>query len=118
MNRLIASICAAVAVVWIGCAAQALAQAPGRMTTEGFSDLAERLMPAVVNIATTQRIDGVGQPPRARGGKGGQFDDLFGDENLNEVSSLGSGFIVSAAGNIVTNNHVIEGADQIGRAHV
>jgi serine protease Do len=92
-------------------APQATAQT--RYPAEGFGDLAERLMPAVVNIATTQRIDGVGAPPRPRSGPGSRTDELFGDENLNEVSSLGSGFVVTAQGVVVTNNHVIEGADQI-----
>ena len=57
-----------------------------RYPAEGFGDLAERLMPAVVNIATTQRIDGVGQPPRPRSGPGSRTDELFDDRNLNEVS--------------------------------
>jgi serine protease Do len=76
-----------------------------RLPPEGFGDLAERLMPAVVNVSTTQRIRGL-EAPHAR-------PDLFGDGSLSRVSSLGSGFVISAEGVIVTNNHVIEGADEI-----
>jgi serine protease Do len=91
----------------IGALAPALAQT--RLPPQGFADLAERLMPAVVNIATTQRIEGVGPAPG-----GDALGDFVGpDRGLGEVNSLGSGFVINANGLIVTNNHVIEGATQI-----
>ncbi len=111
MIRLLSHVMAALCVGVLATATPAAAQS--RYPAEGFGDLAERLMPAVVNIATTQRIDGVGQPPRPRSGPGSRTDELFDDRNLNEVSSLGSGFIVTAQGVVVTNNHVIEGADHV-----
>jgi serine protease Do len=83
------------------------AAAQTRLPPEGFADLAERLMPAVVNIATTQRVQGLTQAPR-----GGRFGESFGPD-AGEVSSLGSGFLISADGVVVTNNHVIDGADEI-----
>jgi serine protease Do len=84
-----------------------------------FADLADKLSPAVVNISTAQTID---QPER--GGppipEGSPFEDLFRDFYENgrprspqTVQSLGSGFVISAEGYIVTNNHVIEEADEI-----
>jgi serine protease Do len=83
-----------------------------------FADLAERLSPAVVNISTRQSVGQAGgvRPPTP---PGGQFEDLFRDffernrRGPRSVSSLGSGFVIDPSGVIVTNNHVIENADEI-----
>jgi serine protease Do len=93
---------------------------------ESFADLVDKLTPAVVNISTTQTVEGgansmgemLMQPPEG----GTSPDDLpelfkkFYGENDNgehKTTSLGSGFVISADGYIVTNQHVVEKADEI-----
>jgi serine protease Do len=98
------------------------AQARGSM--ESLAPLVEQVMDAVVNIKASQTVDRTNAP--APENPGGPLDDLFNDffnqrrgEGNREQgpqrrgNSLGSGFVIDAAGYIVTNNHVIEGANDI-----
>jgi serine protease Do len=87
-----------------------------------IADLSAGLLDAVVNISTSQSVksDGKGpQPPQIQEGSPFQefFDDFFdgegGERGNQKVSSLGSGFVIDPSGYVVTNNHVIEGADDI-----
>jgi serine protease Do len=88
-----------------------------------FNQLAEMASPAVVNIRTVKTIKGGGpvfrQFQRDPWGKNSPFKEFFeryfGDDMQREFKqpSLGSGFIIDKAGFVVTNNHVIEDADQI-----
>ena len=82
-----------------------------------FADLAERLMPSVVNISTTQTIVTNNNPfPNFQFPPGSPFEDMFkefGTPQERKSSALGSGFIIDEKGIVVTNNHVIQGADDI-----
>src|SRR5262245_26734155 len=90
---------------------------------ESVAGVAEGLQDTVVNISTTQTLKGGDEKsePPGPGPKGSPFEEFFNDffdeqdkEGLpRKVSSLGSGFVVDPSGLIVTNNHVIEGADEI-----
>lgn len=111
----------------------ALSAAPAahaRGAPESFADLADKLLPAVVNISTTQNVAMRDDMPEydLQFPPGSPFEDFFknfmeqhknapnnkGNKTRKQKStSLGSGFIIDPAGYIVTNNHVIQDADEI-----
>jgi serine protease Do len=113
--------------VFVSLALMAASAAHAAPAPESFADLSERLLPAVVNISTTQTLKNNSErgmempqfPP------GSPFDELFKDflerhgggngeqARPQKVTSLGSGFVIDPSGLVVTNNHVIADADEI-----
>ena len=113
--------------------------AVARSAPESFADLAAKLLPAVVNVSSSQTITAKNNPNvgpempvfppgspfeqffkdflnRNRPGQKGPGGDGGGDNNQpapRRAQSLGSGFIIDASGYVVTNNHVIDGADEV-----
>lgn len=114
--------------------------APMRDAPASFRPLARQLLPAVVNISTTQNVQARGgnrpdAPEMPQAPPGSPFEEFFRDffnrnrpgpqgqgpggprqsepQRPRRAQSLGSGFIVDTSGIVVTNNHVIEGADEI-----
>tara|TARA_Y100001970_G_scaffold97234_1_gene122449 strand:+ start:3982 stop:5076 length:1095 start_codon:yes stop_codon:yes gene_type:complete len=87
-----------------------------RNTPSSFADLAEKLMPSVVNISSTQTIKTQNNPFPFQFPPGSPFGEMFKDFEApaeRKASSLGSGFIIEKNGIVVTNNHVIANADDI-----
>ena len=113
--------------------------ASARSAPDSFADLAAKLLPAVVNVSSTQTITAKNGPGPGAGPEmpmfppGSPFEQFFkdflnrnrqgqggggggGGDNApapRRAQSLGSGFIIDPAGYVVTNNHVIEGADEV-----
>ena len=85
---------------------------------ESFADLAEELMPSVVYISTTQTVKTSGRQFPFEFPPGSPFGEMFKDferdrQTERQQSGLGSGFIIKENGIVITNNHVIAGADDI-----
>ena len=81
-----------------------------------FADLAEKLMPSVVNISTTTTVVTNTNPFPFQFPPGSPFEDMFkefGTPQERQSAALGSGFIIDEKGIVITNNHVIQDADDI-----
>lgn len=108
-----------ISLICLGLSVITVNTAQAQKVPDGFSELAKRLSPAVVNISTAQTVEVSDEDVLAfpKGSPLERFNDFFGGRrggNGGSVSqSLGSGFVIDKEGFIVTNNHVIEGADLI-----
>ena len=115
VSRLVAAL--AIGAIVVAVSAPAVARGP-----QSVADVAQPLLDAVVNISTSQTVSGASDAvPAPKLPEGSPFQHFFdefngdggGDNRPHRVQSLGSGFVIDASGLIVTNNHVIEGADEI-----
>ncbi len=91
-------------------------QSISKSAPSSFADLAERLMPSVVNISTTQTVVTNTNPFPFQFPPGSPFEDMFkefGTPQERKSSALGSGFIIDESGIVITNNHVIQDAEDI-----
>ena len=81
---------------------------------DSFANLAEKLMPSVVNISTTQTVRTIANNFPFQFPPGSPFEDMLKNfKDQQKTSSLGSGFIIDEKGIVVTNNHVINNAEDI-----
>src|SRR6478672_13125511 len=129
VGRVGLAILTAAAISWPAFTSPATARGP-----EGIADVAEQVIDAVVNVSTKQSVDlrsGGAMPQlppgspfeeffeeffknrRGQPGQNGQNGQNNQTPTPRRVNSLGSGFIVDAAGLVVTNNHVIADADEV-----
>ncbi len=120
MRRMVGVVMAALTVV-----AMALSALPARAQATllpGFSDLVDQVGDAVVNITTSSTVAGRAGGPEPIVPEGSPLEDFFnefldrqgpGGDAPRRSQALGSGFVIGEEGYIVTNNHVIEGADEI-----
>ena len=111
-------------VLWMGILASAfmLVQVlAAQARPESLAPLAEKISPSVVNITTSTVVEGR-TGPQGIVPEGSPFEDFFREfqdrngqdgQRPRRSSALGSGFVISEDGYVVTNNHVIEGADEI-----
>jgi serine protease Do len=95
-----------------------ISSAYAKSAPDSFADLAEQLMPSVVNISTTQTVKTATNPFPFKFPPGSPFGEMFKDfENQQpterKASALGSGFIIKDNGIVITNNHVIANAEDI-----
>src|SRR5512144_36303 len=93
-----------------------------RAVPDSFADLAARLLPSVVNVSTTQVIEGNPGIELPQLPPGSPFEEFFKEfmernqpkqQQKRRATSLGSGFVIDEKGHIVTNNHVIQDADEV-----
>ena len=99
----------------------AVSPAAARVAPDTFADLAQQLLPSVVNISTTQTIEGNAGIELPKLPPGSPFEEFFKEfleknqphQQKRKATSLGSGYIIDPKGYIVTNNHVIQDAEEI-----
>ena len=118
-NRVVRALARAAIVVSVFAIAPATAFARG--APESFADLANALLPSVVNISTTSVVSNRGNQDIPQFPPGSPFEEFFRDffdrnrpqQQQRRATSLGSGFIIDPKGLVVTNNHVIQDSEEI-----